>query len=83
MEGDHGFHIEITDTGHEDVDIGTQSITTVTIIDNDGGFYRETVVVYVSCIYFICCSAQTGQHEPCKGCSVWVLQQICWISLGK
>ena len=28
---------------------------------------------------------QIGQHEPCKGecCPVWVLQQICWISLGK
>ena len=33
---------------------------------------------------YICCSAQTGQHEPCKGecCPVWALQQICWISLG-
>ena len=29
----------------------------------------------------ICCSAQTGQHEPLQGscCPVWALQQICWI----
>ena len=41
-------------------------------------------VCYV-CIYIYCCSAQTGQYEPCKvECyPVWVLQQICWISLGK
>lgn len=30
------------------------------------------------------CSAQTGQHKPCKGkySPVWTLQWICWISLG-
>ena len=41
MEGDHEFDIEITDTGHEDVDIGPQSTTTVTIMDNDGGFIER------------------------------------------
>ena len=31
------------------------------------------------------CSTQTGQHERCKRecCPVWVLQYICWISIGK
>ena len=45
VEGDHEFEVEITDPGHEDVDIGAQSTTTVTIMDDDGWFYRETVIV--------------------------------------
>ena len=48
-------------------------------------FHVEQIHVCPSkvCMY-VCCSAQAGQHEPCKGecCPVWVLQQICWIFLA-
>ena len=44
----------------------------------------QIVIIIYTAKYVLCCSAQTGQHEPCKGecCPVWVLQQICWISLA-
>ena len=41
LEGDQEFEVEITDTSNENVEIGTQSTTTVMIMDNDGGFYRD------------------------------------------
>ena len=51
----------------------------LTQAQSDAGIYQY---IY---IYVAVPSAQTGQHEPCKDecCPVWVLQQICWISVGK
>ena len=55
----------------------TYIVTTHSIIQ-----YQLYVMVHSTCIG---CSTQTGQHERCKRecCPVWVLQYICWISIGK
>ena len=51
------------------------------------GFVPHPIAAVDIMVMYVCIdySTQTGQHERCKRecCPVWVLQYICWISIGK
>ena len=65
-------------TGTSLLNCDTNSL--VFFYDPNPGWITQEVCIYI----YIAVPIQTGQHEPCKGecCPVWVLQQICWISLS-